>query len=413
MPMTSIVCIGDCHFAPGPRQADREAALDQIIREGLALEQLGAWLIPGDLFDAGAAAKDCNGIDERLMQMAAIAPVVICYGNHDRPGDLDGFARLKTTEQIYVVARPQTLRIRLQTRQWLSIFVLPYPHKAGLVAAGVNPGDVVATAADVLEPIFMVAADELTRAADAGDLVMMIGHVNIAGAIASTGQPNIGREIELNPKHLDRLGDIPKIFSHIHKPQQIAGAYYIGSICRLDYGEIEPKRYLVVDFGEEETDIRSCPIDVAPMFHVEGALTPIGFLLEPMDPNGLDATEQEIARRFGPRDWAGCDVRVRYHYKSSERAVINEAAVRDLFVGALRLKVEGVAIADRELRAPAVAAAKTIPEKLAAMRQLEQLPASLAGKVAALQNLSEDELLGEQAALLKDLEQPKEATVAA
>jgi hypothetical protein len=74
-------------------------------------------------------------------------------------------------------------------------------------------------------------------------LTLMIGHVNVAGAQLSNGQPSIGHEIELNPKHLDRLGDIPKLLNHIHKPQTIAGAHYAGSVCRLDYGEIEEKRY--------------------------------------------------------------------------------------------------------------------------------------------------------------------------
>jgi hypothetical protein len=59
---------------------------------------------------------------------------------------------------------------------------------------------VVETAADVLEPIFITAAAELQAAHEAGDLTLMIGHVNVAGAITSTGQPNIGREIELNPR---------------------------------------------------------------------------------------------------------------------------------------------------------------------------------------------------------------------
>jgi predicted MPP superfamily phosphohydrolase len=93
--MTSIVHIGDVHAAPGPRSADRWRAVDQIIREGLALEQLGAWLIPGDLFDALSTTEDRNAWDARLQRMADAAPVVIIYGNHDRPGDLDGFANLK------------------------------------------------------------------------------------------------------------------------------------------------------------------------------------------------------------------------------------------------------------------------------------------------------------------------------
>ena len=55
--MTSLVHIGDLHAAPGPRDADRYRALDQIIGEGLALEHMGAWLWPGDLFDAGPVKR--------------------------------------------------------------------------------------------------------------------------------------------------------------------------------------------------------------------------------------------------------------------------------------------------------------------------------------------------------------------
>ncbi len=400
--LTSVVCIGDLHLKPGDRQADRERALDQIIREGLALEHLGAWLIPGDLFDAGAAAKDCNGVDERLMQMAAKAPVVICYGNHDRPGDLDGFSRLQTAFGITVVDRPKTLRLTLATEELLSIFVLPYPHKGGLVGAGVAPGAVVPTAADLLEPVFMVAADELAKAAAAGDLVMMMGHVNIAGAITSTGQPNIGREIELSSKHLDRLGDIPKIFSHIHKPQEIAGAHYIGSICRLDYGEIEEKRWLEVQFSDEETLNVSHPIDVAPMFHIDGVLTSAGFV-----------AEDGGAHHAMLHDWTGADVRVRYRYQASERAVLNPALIAPLFAGALRLKVEGIAIADRELRAPAVATAKTLPEKLAAYRMEDTLPPSVDDKVMLVAHHDQAAVLETVAAAIAAIEQPEKVTVAA
>jgi DNA repair exonuclease SbcCD nuclease subunit len=406
--LTSIVCIGDLHFAPGPRQADRERALDQIISEGLALEQLGAWVMPGDLFDAGAAAKDCNGFDERLQRMASAAPVLLTYGNHDRAGDLDGFARLQAACPIFVVSRPMTVRFALATGQTASIFVLPYPHRAGLVSAGVAKDQVVAIGADLLEPIFMVAAAELQAAHAAGDLTMMIGHVNIAGSIASTGQPQIGHEIELHPRHLDRLGDIPKIFSHIHKPQELHGAHYIGSICRLDYGEIEAKRYLVIDFDDEETHIRSCPIDVAPMFHITGTLDRNGFTL-----SAESAADAEIWRRYCAVDWTGCDVRVRYSHQASEGEVLYKQILDEAFGSALRLKIESVVISDRELRAPAVAAAKTVPDKLAAMRQVEQLPASVAGKVAALQNCSKDELLTELAAMLRDIEQPQKETVAA
>src|SRR4051812_14059019 len=99
---TSLVHIGDFHAAPGPRNADRYRALDQIIAEGLALPHLGAWLWPGDLFDAASNVDDRNALDIRLRAMANAAPVVIVYGNHDRKGDLDGFGNLRAKHPICV-----------------------------------------------------------------------------------------------------------------------------------------------------------------------------------------------------------------------------------------------------------------------------------------------------------------------
>lgn len=404
--MTSLVHIGDVHAAPGPRSADRWRAVDQIIAEGLQLEALGAWLIPGDLFDALSTTEDRNAWDTRLKRMGDAGPVVIIYGNHDRPGDLDGFANLKANHPIYVIDRPHVLVLRLATLQMAAIFCLPYPTKAGLVAAGVVPGDIVETAGDLLEPVFMLAASQLADCAAAGMFTLMIGHVNVAGSEMSAGQPNIGHEIELNPKHLDRLGDIPKLLNHIHKPQTIAGAHYAGSVCRQDYGEIEEKRYLVVHFYDEDTEIVSKPLDVAPMFHIDGELTREGFKL-------ADDASDEVRRRFEARDWVACDVRCRYSYQASEKSVLAVAAVYDLFPLTLRLKVEGVAISDRELRAPAVAAAKTLPDKLAAYRKVEQLEPSIAAKVALLERGDSTAVLADVVARLRVLEQHERVSVAA
>src|SRR5678816_4387029 len=95
----------------------------------------------------------------------------------------------------------------------------PYPTKQGLVSAGVSPDGVIPVAADILDTLFAVAAQALAVARRAGDLTFMIGHVNGAGSLTSVGQPNVGYEIEIGPRHLDRLGPIPKLLNHIHKAQ--------------------------------------------------------------------------------------------------------------------------------------------------------------------------------------------------
>lgn len=397
--MTHIAHIGDIHSCADNRQPDRLAALDWIIEGILALPSLGLTAIPGDLFDGTSGPEDRNALDERLQRLASRAPVLICDGNHDPKGDLDGFARLQSAWPIYVhPAKAGTVRMKLATGAWATIFVLPYPHKGGLVGAGVAAGDVVSTAMDLLEPIFVVAASELEAAAAAGDLTCLFGHVNVAGAITSTGQPNIGREIELPARLLDRLGPIYKGLNHIHKPQEIAGAWYPGSIVPQTYGEHEAKRYLVIEFeaggrsanreapiGPWSYQVRAIPIPCAPMFLVEGVLSPAGFV--------LDDADAEVVRRFLAHDWAGCDVRVRYRYQASERAVLNPARLQDLFAGALRLKTEGRAIPDRDLRSPAVASATTVSQKLAAYMKAETLAAPVEQKLSALEQLEAAELL--------------------
>lgn len=364
MAKTTLIHIGDFHAAPGPRNADRYRWLDFILDQGERVPHLGAWLWPGDLSHQRQAIEDKNQLAARLQRMASRAPILICYGNHDLPGDLDVFDALRAEHPIYVVAQPQVIRFRLATGQWASCFCLPYPTKASLVAAGVVPADVGDVAADALEAIFIGAAYDLEQARDNGDLTFVMGHINVGGSITSTGQPNIGREIELAPRHLERLAPIYIGLNHIHKHQTIAGAHYAGSVCRLDWGEIDDKFYNRVTIKTDDIDgdtvlVEPQPIPVPKMFHVEGDLTREGFVI------AHDAGD-EIDRRFYGNDWTGTEVRVRYHYKQSEKAALDEALVAKAFRTALRLKIEPVAIPDRAVRAPAVAAAHTLADKIAA-----------------------------------------------
>lgn len=398
---TTFVHIGDFHAAPGPRNADRYRALDAIIETSRELRpELGAWLWPGDLNHGRMTIEDRNALALRIQMMAALAPVVICYGNHDAPGDLDVFAKLKAAWPIYVVQTPDVQRVWLPTGQFASLFVLPYPTKAGLVAAGVQHDDLIPTAADALDAIFMKAAVDLAQARDLGDLTLMIGHVNVAGSAMSAGQPNIGHEIEIGPQHLDRLGTIPKLLNHIHKAQFIAGAYYAGSVCRLSWGEIEPKQFhTVAHFGDAggEWGIFHHPIDVAPMYHVEGDLTRDSFTFTvTAGPNGK---VQET-----PATWKGAEVRVRVRFKQSERNTLAMAQVHAEFAEALRLEVEPIAVPDRELRAPAVALARTLPEKLAAYGGVEALTDTMTAKLAALEHGDQQQILNDVRARLALLE---------
>jgi calcineurin-like phosphoesterase family protein len=354
--------IGDLHLGRHEWNADRVRALDQIIAEGLR-QPLAAWLIPGDLDETLMTVADKNVLADRFTIMANHAPAVVATGNHDVPGDLDFLAKLGATHRIYVITQPSVIRVPLpDVVHTAAIFVMPYPSRLGLVAAGTPPAQVPTVARQALEHIFRHAAQQLQAATAEGCIPLMIGHLNVGGSLTSTGQPNIGKEIELDPTLLDMLGPIYKGLNHIHKAQEIAGAYYAGSCCRLNWGEIEEKRYLTIDYVADANHVwtftvHSHPIDVPPMYHVEGELTREGFFItEVMNATGIP----------GEIDWTGAKVRVRYTYAQADCDLLDFDLVKAPFVGAQLVVPDPIPTHTRAVRAPEVAEAQTAEAKMIA-----------------------------------------------
>lgn len=366
--LTQLVCIGDSHFCRNARQPERLKALDAIIAAGLALPKLGAWLWPGDLFHGlhTTHVRDRNELADRLITMANAAPVIGCRGNHDPAEELQIFERLQTKWPITLDEAPRVRSVELATGKVATVFVLPWPDRAGLVGEGVAHGDVGAAARLALDALFMDAAAQLEAAAGRGEIPAFITHASITGAVASNGQPQVGAGIEVDASMLSRLGSILKIANHIHAGQEIAGAIYPGSICSLDWGEVHPHRYLVVDYASPSVfAVRSVVLDVAGLWLVEGELSREGFVWhvekgptgEPVDP---------------PASWRGQEVRVRARYKQSEKGVLDMAKAGLLanFAEANKFELELVAVPDRSLRAPAVAAAVTTVDKVVAWAEV-------------------------------------------
>jgi DNA repair exonuclease SbcCD nuclease subunit len=389
--------LGDLHLGPNARNKDRIRALDQIIDEGCQ-QPLAAWLGPGDLNNSLMTVFDKNILTTRTIRMANHAPVIWIYGNHDVPGDIDFLEKLAAAYPIYVVARPTVLRVPLAVEDGVhmgmgeaAIFCFPYPSRLGLIAAGTPSELIVSAAREALDAIFTHAAAQLAAAAAEGAIPLMIGHVNVGGSILSAGQPNIGREIELDPTLLDRLGPIYKGLNHIHKAQEIAGAHYAGSVCRLDWGEIEEKRYLTIDYDRISLahkggpdaiwhhTVESHTIDVAPMYHVEGTLTREGF--------DWTCDDGGYAEQAGPGFFAGAEVRARVRFAAAERELLDFALVKAPFVGAIRIDLDPIPTHTRAIRAPEVAAAVTLEDKVAAfiVSTGETWTPSLADKLARLQ----------------------------
>jgi hypothetical protein len=400
-----VVAVGDLHTdSTNPRNGARLEALDQIIAEGTILPNLAAWAVLGDVFHHRSTPEDRNQLAGRVLRMANAAPVIILAGNHEQPGDLRIFGELAAAWPIAVVDTPIVLQLPTPTGETLTLACLPYPHKANLIAGGLAADETLQLGDQYLQDIMRSFGVGLRDVA----LPLFLGHINVAGAVASNGQPQIGREIELAPHLLDLLGpQVPKLLGHIHKPQVVGGndpAYYVGSVCRLDWGETEEKRYLVVEYTDKLAApgylLTSRPIAVAPMYRVEGELTREGFRIEAGD---------------YPPTWDGCEVRVRYRFAASERNVLDHSTFRVLFEAAARLEVEPVAVPDRALRAPEVAAAHTLADKIGAWAKLSGATVTdgVLTKLARLEHIEPVVLLSLLAGDITRVEHPEEGQVPA
>lgn len=418
-----FIQIGDLHLGPKARNEDRLKALADVITEQ-APGSVAAFLWPGDLNDGRMTITDKNALTHAVQTAANIAPMVICYGNHDLPGDLDFLARLKAVWPIYVVSRPTVLYVQLAAGGGdAAIFVLPYPTRAGLVAAGTAPGDVTDVAKVALKTIFLNAAAKMAVAATKGFVPLVIGHVNVAGSIMSAGQPNIGKEIELDEALLQLFPHTFIGLNHIHKAQEIAGAVYAGSLCRLDWSEIDPKSYLEITYGPSTWggytgdgpqdgipgwytfDWCRKPVDVPPMYLVNGDLTREVFRYWIGDVEHCDQCEGgSLMRDSGnahrvcgacgyPGSWIGADVRVRFRFNAVEKSLLNFDLVKAPFAGARRVDTDPVAVRDRATRAPEVMAATSLDAKVQAyVTNTGQWTPSLEVKLAALQKPEWDAL---------------------
>ena len=358
--------LGDFHLAPGVRREDKLIAVSDAMARGLELvreNELAGWLWPGDLFHAKSTIDDRNTLASILMSMAEMAPVLIVPGNHDVPGDLAIFGRMESSHPIIVQSDSQVIKIVTATGQDAYIFCLPYVHRGTFVAEGIEPSEVASHAKELLKPLLTEAADRLSKARRDGGIALAIGHINVADSVSSVGQPQVGKEIELDAELLAPFGCYVGL-NHIHRHQVVHGAVYAGSMCRMDFGENEPKGFVEVTYTDEGDGYRMvwrfCELDVPAQYLIEGELTASQF--EYLVPEGC-----------GEEFWVGADVRARYRYRRADAAFIDTDLVTGSFPGCRSLKLEPVPEHEVEVRAPEVAQASTLEAKVQAYCKLAKV----------------------------------------
>ncbi|MFZ5896786.1 MAG: metallophosphoesterase family protein [Myxococcota bacterium] len=343
------------------------------------------FLSGGDVYEAASVPIEREAAAEWTKRMAEVSPLVFAKGNHDRRLDCAILARLRTRHPVIV---EEAARVHRLGGAAIAAMAWPERHHLLSEAGCIEGADTLMR--DALQAVLRGLGDELES--HDGPRILL-GHFMCDGAQASNGQPLIGMLINVSLAELSLARAHIGVMAHIHMVQgwDVAGAphRYTGSPYRTDYGQLEKKSVLMFEFdGQRLTHLEEIETPCTPMLHVE-ALWDDGFCAANEGTASMAAAEQ-AARR-------GAEIRFRYHVRAQHREAASAAA--HAFAdelrghGAVDVKVEDQVISERRARAPEVARAKSLNEKLSAHWQSVNFdPGERRGAILAKAGALETEL---------------------
>jgi exonuclease SbcD len=354
--------LADTHITerPGEGQLTLDEQVESLQWIGRDAEEQGAELIchGGDVFDHLSTPTERNAAIAVFADWASRMPVVVVYGNHDRPGDLDYLEALRTQHSITVFSTPGRY-----IASGATIACLPWPRKANLagrLAAGQN---VSAAAAEAMRAILQGFAVDFATSKDAR---ILLAHAELGGAQLDNGQPVAGRaDIELAEADLAATGADAVLLGHIHKRQTIGDRiHYAGSPRPTAFGQEGPHGYTLIDVDRGRAPVRQFrQAPYRPMVTIEGEWIPY-------TTNGADLIDVNIF------DWSGADcepgaaVRLQYTVSEDQRVAAGNEAERAkaslLANGAHSVKIDAKVTPVHRVRSEEIREARTTADRIEA-----------------------------------------------
>jgi len=254
MEMGLIVHWGDAHISNRGTVAGRYILKDGInlnlldrikalgrICEFVEESDVDLVVIAGDVFDSSSPENVAiRVVVEAVERLSERAPVVIVKGNHDgskgteKASALSIFGQIVRRFGIYVSERPEIIPIVSNGRK-IQVFTLPYPRKSAVTNdpeyRNLSPEELARLIGFKLEEI----VSSFTAQIDRDALNIIVGHLSIAGGVASKEQIVPPFDISIRGEFLEKFDLV--CFGHLHVPQR----YYCGTIARNGFGEEDMK----------------------------------------------------------------------------------------------------------------------------------------------------------------------------
>lgn len=365
-----IAHIGDPHITDDKRLDDQRVVFERVTRDVIAFRP-DLVVIPGDLTGHTVPHRSTPREREVLFAMvralADVAPVEIVKGNHDVWEDIAALAHLGGRWPISVRDGAGSEVIDTPAGPAL-VYWLAYPTAAWLLRdrPAVAAEDARVATGQALEQLLSTWRLETAhyRETEPGIPIIGMGHVMVRGSVTGGGEVLVGAEIEVPADAVAGIFDYFAL-NHLHERQEVApGVWYAGSVTRSDFGDVgRHKVWLdvgVADNGEGWGNA----VGFSPLCVVnEHSTHAIDFGTIDYEWAADALTETGRKGRADP----GCEVKLRVKVRADEREAM-EPAWRALCAEwrerAHRLTVEVETIPVHRVRAPGLAKADTLAERI-------------------------------------------------
>lgn len=372
--VTRIAFTGDTHADERSRFEEHERVMDFIVTDA-ADRGCCALFHGGDVFERKSTERERAAVGSWINKALRWMCVYISGGNHECPGEVAELGRVHSIDAVEVPF------VDIGTE--CAVAVLPWPRRAQLAAwvekltgRAPTPEELTAEAHEQMREVLREMGRQLAKAPPNLPRVLL-GHVELSGAKTDPDQPAMmGSGLKLSIEDLMLAGADAICLSHVHLPQDWTAIrsdgvtvpiIYAGSPRRTAYakGELIEKSYTVLTFEGRALTWERVPTPATPMQLVEVTWT---------DGVGFDCSAD--AAELVP----GAEVRMRVTVPADRRdAAWREAElVRGswLAMGAAEVVIEEIVQPTTRARAPEVAAAPTLADKLRAVwaAQGEQAP---------------------------------------
>lgn len=305
-------------------------------------------IFAGDFWDSTITATKGSGFSDiikAIRELEKHTPLIFVYGTptHEPNGSLDAFISDKTTVARYMDA---TFSVGLETE----IIAIPEPRRSDYVA---NTAEETNKLVNKTIKDFIKKHEKLAKKLFTNRIV--IYHGEVKGAVYQNGV-SASSPTAISKELLQSLDADYYALGHIHMPQEIfPNAWYPGSACPKNFGEIHDGHYNLVTIEKGKTEVEQVSF---------GLPTFVNY----------DVASLDFARIVA--DFTNKNVKVRFDCTKEERKTLNIKELADDIkerTHALSVKIEPNVIESDVVPVSEVSKRKSIVEKMTEYVKEKQL----------------------------------------